>query len=30
MKEAEAHGVTTLINLGDVQRYVGERLGAEA
>jgi hypothetical protein len=30
MKEVEAHGVTTLINLGDVQRYVGERLGAEA
>lgn len=26
MKEAEAHGVTTLINLGEIHRYVDKRL----
>lgn len=26
MKEAETHGVTTLINLGDIQRHVADQL----
>jgi len=30
MKEAEAHGVATLINLGDVQRHVAGKLAGEA